>query len=337
MNSLGDLYERVTGADVSRIRAETEGKLAHKAEIEAEIQMIREKRSNVQMLTETPPPKRARTLPKLNADGPMTLGQRRSISHNILHKLYEEMGHEGTPPLERVFEVVYAWFVCRHGKAGKCTLDFRTIRIDDTAVVYVWQRGHKHAFFDTRYYEQLLAHVKTVLFRRWEDAHEENAPGSMEPTVNVRRIAPCFVKSERNPGPCELRPISMQQQQQDVECLCQSFGLCVTDWPAKPDETIATTAGYDRQFAVNWAHIPAQRTMKISEWLKQLRTPADPDVYVLVILMKRLHGWQSPIGSGYTKAAVPCIRRAIAATRGLTVWHPLYRRITAAVGGMRPH
>ena len=230
--------------------------------------------------------------------------------------------------------MVNKWFVDRQGKAGKTELDTRTVFIGDVPVIYGWPEGHKHAFFDTRYYDQLLKHMKSCMF---PDA-EINELTVSSPTKlathpqAARPLAPCFNMMDRskriNIAP-ELQPISTSQQQQDIQRLSTFFGVPLDDWPARPSEVYAT-AKHNTAFLNRWSCIPDAKRIRISEWISHLGVKMDPEPFVLAIAMRNLDGWKWPMGGGYPKEAVYCIRRAVAATHGLTTTHPLHRHIVDA-------
>ena len=109
-------------------------------------------------------------------------------------------------------------------------------------------------------------------------------------------------------------------------------------WPTTSDDPPQPPATLVQQ----WANLPPNRPLRITEWVKKLGLVNHvPDVYLLAVVMYRLDGWSLPQSDqGYPKtsracageqprlrpAAVPFIRRAVLLTRGIPADHPLTRR-----------
>ena len=164
-----------------------------------------------------------------------------------------------------------------------------------------------------------------------------------EPTVSSLTEFATHPQKAKPPAPCfnimdrtkridiapELQPISTSQLQRDIQRLSEFFGVPLDDWPAKPREVCATVK-HNTTFLNRWSCIPDAKRVRISEWIRQLGIKMDPEPFVLAIAMRNLEGWKWPMGCGYPKEAVHCIRRAVAATHGLTTTHPLHRHIVDA-------
>ena len=331
---MGDAFVKMSNArekeTIAReeIIARIEENVSRKAIIDSEIVLVREKRVAAPVPDSAPVRKRARVEPILNQNGPLSFQQRRSISHVILGAPCKDVDSECAPPLEDVFALVHKWFADRQKKPGKCDLHTRTVFIRDVPVVYGWPEGHKHTFFDTRYHDQLLQHVKNAMCPNAGPTTEVSVTATEPPTA--KPMAPCFHRMEQIPKiPPELQPIAMSQQQRDIQCLITRFGVTMEEWPARPNAAHAM-AKHTSAFVNQWMHMPDAKLEQISGWMKQLGIRLDPHPFVLAIAMRQLDGWKWPMGGGYPKEAVHCIRRAVAATHGLTVTHPLHRRILDA-------
>ena len=328
---VGDTFVKMSNAREKETIARMEENVSRKAVIDSEILLVREKRVAPPVPDSAPIQKRARVEPILNQNGPLSFQQRQSISHVILGALCNDVDGECAPPLEDVFALVHKWFADRQKRPGKCDLHTRTVFVRDVPVVYGWPEGHKYTFFDTRYHDQLLQHVKNAICPNAAPTMVNPTDASVTATQppTAKPMAPCFRRMERIAIPPELQPIAISQQQRDIQCLSTCFGVTMEEWPARPNAAHAL-AKHTAALVNQWIHIPDAKLVQISQWMKQLGIKLDPHPFVLAIAMRHLDGWKWPMGGGYPKEAVHCIRRAVAATHGLTMSHPLHRRILDA-------
>ena len=258
--------EKETIAREKEIIARIEENVSRKAIIDSEIVLVREKRVAAPVPDSAPVRKRARVEPILNQNGPLSFQQRRSISHVILGAPCKDVDSECAPPLEDVFALVHKWFADRQKKPGKCDLHTRTVFIRDVPVVYGWPEGHKHTFFDTRYHDQLLQHVKNAMCPNAGPTTEVSVTATEPPTA--KPMAPCFHRMEQIPKiPPELQPIAMSQQQRDIQCLITRFGVTMEEWPARPNAAHAM-AKHTAAFVNQWMHMPDAKLVHISGWMK---------------------------------------------------------------------
>ena len=301
--------------------------MAKKAAIDSEIELLREKRKAPEETEQRDLVlgKRPKTEERLDEQHPQWLGQRYSISHHALAVLQKERGDRNLPPIERVFTIVQDWFSDRLGKVGKCQLNVKTVIVCNVPVVYGYHDG-KHRFRGSKHEEQLHQYV---MGRVWPAEMTK----AIQPPVELP-IAPFFLKPSVGCPP-ELQPISMEQQEADIQRVCELLKLSPTQWPNRADAG-GNAANPCPAFIKQWNSIKSTHTAGIGEWIRRLGcTPtAFPRrwLYTIAVLMRQLEGWSSQATTimnqkGYIKAAVPFIRRVLLVTRGMGMSHPMSERM----------
>ena len=272
---------------------------------ESEMLLLREKRTTTQTTTTGITNRKRKREDALTQDGPLMMGKRFSVSHSVLHRLWD--GPDREQNMKVVFESVHNWFAARRKNVTKGPGPFGVLtkHMNGLPVVYAWPAGHKRAFEDTTHEDHLHAYVKQRLLPDFE-VEDCRAPVPVDTTTD-RPIAAIF---DRKPVlatiPPELEPISVERQRADVEYLCRQLNVEVSQWPVVPmvDDCVPDSARTASALS-RWNRISSHKLQRISQWLGDIGIgihTVHPGLYALAFAMRRLDGWNWTMGHGYPKS-----------------------------------